>query len=125
VGRLAVTVGALPLIVPVNYWLDNDVIFVRTGGRKLKAATEGTVVGFEAGAVADGSAWSVAVAGMARPATETEKRRAASNLLSWVTPGAERIAAISIDVVSGRRVIAPRQLVDEVAPHGRPKDPRH
>ena len=48
-GRVGLTSGALPVILPVNFLLQEDHILVRTGrGTKLDAATRNAVVAFEA-----------------------------------------------------------------------------
>src|SRR4051794_40733183 len=47
-GRLGVTFGALPTILPITYRLiDERVIFQTGAGQKLSAATAGAVVVFE------------------------------------------------------------------------------
>jgi len=49
IGRIGVTSGALPAVLPVNLWLSGDRIVVRTGdGSKLDAAAPDAVVAFEA-----------------------------------------------------------------------------
>src|SRR4051794_27438539 len=66
VGRIAVTIGALPAIFPVNYtMLDDDIVF-RTGtGAKLAAAVRNTVVAFQIDEfdAIDHSGWRVLVTG--------------------------------------------------------------
>jgi nitroimidazol reductase NimA-like FMN-containing flavoprotein (pyridoxamine 5'-phosphate oxidase superfamily) len=48
VGRVGVSVHALPVILPVNYVMhEGDVVFRVGAGTKLAAATSGTVVAFE------------------------------------------------------------------------------
>ncbi|HEX4905274.1 MAG TPA: pyridoxamine 5'-phosphate oxidase family protein, partial [Acidimicrobiales bacterium] len=40
-GRVGVTIGALPCVVPVNYRIVGDEVVIRTGaGTKLDAATK-------------------------------------------------------------------------------------
>ena len=73
VGRLAVTMGALPVILPVNFLLDGDRVLIRTtSGTKLDAATRNAVVAFEVDDVDPiaHSGWSVCVTGMARDVTD-------------------------------------------------------
>ena len=69
VGRLAVTVGALPVILPVNFLrLDRDRVLIRTTtGTKLDAATRHAVVAFEVDDFDSFShtGWSVCVTGVA------------------------------------------------------------
>jgi nitroimidazol reductase NimA-like FMN-containing flavoprotein (pyridoxamine 5'-phosphate oxidase superfamily) len=48
VGRVIVSIDALPAAFPVNYWLGDKAIVFRTApGTKLTAAVSHTVVGFE------------------------------------------------------------------------------
>jgi nitroimidazol reductase NimA-like FMN-containing flavoprotein (pyridoxamine 5'-phosphate oxidase superfamily) len=48
VGRIGVTIGALPAIFPVNYRLiDGSIVFRTAAGSKMSAAAEGAVVAFE------------------------------------------------------------------------------
>jgi len=107
-GRLAISSGALPVIVPVNYHVVGDVIVVRTDqSRRLRVATDDTVVAFEAGGIDDAShaAWTVGVSGIARQASPAEQD--AVDLISlpdWISPHADRLVAISIESLSGYRV---------------------
>src|SRR3546814_15087955 len=66
IGRVGVTMGAIPAIFPVNYAIVDDLIVFRTApGSKLSAATEGAVVAFEVDEFdgASRSGWSVPVVG--------------------------------------------------------------
>ena len=68
VGRVGVSVGALPAIFPVNYRVKNGEIYFRTGeGVKLRAALDHTVVAFEVDEanVDLREGWSVLVVGVA------------------------------------------------------------
>lgn len=68
IGRLALTDGALPVILPVSYTLlDDDVVFATSTGAKLRAAINRAVVAFEVDDVdlATRSGWSVCITGMA------------------------------------------------------------
>jgi nitroimidazol reductase NimA-like FMN-containing flavoprotein (pyridoxamine 5'-phosphate oxidase superfamily) len=67
-GRVGITSGGLPVILPVHYVYDDGVIVFRTGeGTKLRAAVNGDVLAFEVDAYdADsGCGWSVMVLGRA------------------------------------------------------------
>jgi nitroimidazol reductase NimA-like FMN-containing flavoprotein (pyridoxamine 5'-phosphate oxidase superfamily) len=110
IGRIAVSIGALPVILPVHIaMLDGDT-FLRTGpGTKLDAAMANAVVALEADAFSaeDGSGWSVLVQGMAAEVTDpaTLERAAALPLPMW--PGGDaggRIVRIRSQAVSGRRL---------------------
>jgi nitroimidazol reductase NimA-like FMN-containing flavoprotein (pyridoxamine 5'-phosphate oxidase superfamily) len=103
IGRLALSSGALPIIVAVNYRVDDDVVLVKTGaGEHLRAATDGTVVAFEADGIEPGTqaAWSVSIAGIAREATGRDD----AAVPDWIAPDADRVVAISIERVTGYRV---------------------
>jgi hypothetical protein len=68
VGRIGVTVGALPAIFPVNYRVVDGVILFRTTREStLAAAAHGAVVAFEVDdyELMDRSGWSVLAVGQA------------------------------------------------------------
>lgn len=80
VGRIGITVDALPVILPVNYSVVDDAIMFRTiPGSKLAAASASTVVAFEVDSHGDDgcSGWSVLVQGMAREVTDPLEREIA------------------------------------------------
>jgi nitroimidazol reductase NimA-like FMN-containing flavoprotein (pyridoxamine 5'-phosphate oxidase superfamily) len=68
VGRVGITLGAMPAIFPVNYRLiDGSIVFRTAPGSKMSAAAEGAVVAFEVDdyQLADRSGWSVLAVGRA------------------------------------------------------------
>ena len=68
VGRVGVTIGALPAIFPVNYRvIDGAIVFRTSPGSKMSAAAVGAVVAFEVDdyQLADRSGWSVLAVGTA------------------------------------------------------------
>jgi nitroimidazol reductase NimA-like FMN-containing flavoprotein (pyridoxamine 5'-phosphate oxidase superfamily) len=77
IGRLAVSYeGGAPLVVPVNYVLDDEDIVFRTGpGAKLRALRE-SPVSFQVDQIdpVHRTGWSVLVRGIARIATDEEIR---------------------------------------------------
>lgn len=109
VGRVGISSGALPAILPVNFLLrGRDIVFRTVPGTKLHAAVAGTVVAFEAdasGAGADG-AWSVLVRGVAEEVTDPDQRRELEQLVdSWAFDGAaDHFVRIPITLISGRRI---------------------
>lgn len=117
IGRVGLTTGALPTVLPVNFCLDGDRVLIRTGeGTKLDAALSGAVVAFE---IDDfdpigHSGWSVVVTGVADEVTEPERLRRAERLplARWAPVGNGHIVAIATDMISGRRL-------DPVAHSGR------
>ena len=109
VGRLGVTVGAIPAILPVNYAMLGDSVVFRTGpGTKLRAALDNTVVAFEVDEVdeATQSGWSVLMVGIAHELTGEERDAAAALPLDpWAPSGLEHFVAVTRDLVSGRRLL--------------------
>jgi nitroimidazol reductase NimA-like FMN-containing flavoprotein (pyridoxamine 5'-phosphate oxidase superfamily) len=110
IGRVGITVDALPIILPVNFVLvDERVLFRTSAGTKLDAATSESVVAFEADAYSpDGAAgWSVLVVGRSRHVDSDERVAAlAEELLSkrW-SPArrADHLVEIEASYVTGRR----------------------
>jgi nitroimidazol reductase NimA-like FMN-containing flavoprotein (pyridoxamine 5'-phosphate oxidase superfamily) len=110
-GRVGVTDGALPTILPVNYWSDGTSIYVRTSsGTKLDAALRDAVVAFEVDEVdvLDHAGWSVVVTGVAREVTDRAELEALARepLGRWAPSPDGHIIAISTELVSGRRLRA-------------------
>jgi nitroimidazol reductase NimA-like FMN-containing flavoprotein (pyridoxamine 5'-phosphate oxidase superfamily) len=109
VGRIAITVGALPVILPVNFAIHGrSVIFRTVPGTKLSAATANNVVAFEVDHYEnDGRAgWSVLVQGIAVEVVDPELVKSAIAELDepWgVAEVADRIVRIDVEMVSGRR----------------------
>lgn len=108
-GRVAVSSGALPTVLPVNFRLDGERILVRTArGTKLDAAVRNAVVAFE---VDDfdplyHSGWSVVVTGVAREVTSAGELDRLPSVARWAPCGDPRVMAISVDLVSGRRIVS-------------------
>ncbi len=108
-GRLAVTFGALPTILPVNFRLVSEEIALRTTiGTKLDAATCGAIVAFEVDEIDPiyHSGWSVVVVGEAREVTDPAELACfeGARIPRWAPVPSERIIAISTEMVSGRRI---------------------
>lgn len=108
-GRIAISSGALPVILPVNFRLTGDTIIFRTAsGTKLDAATRGAVVAFEVDAMdpLEHTGWSVMVTGVARQVTDTAEldEIRPERVARWAPLGEDCIIAISTDMVSGRRI---------------------
>jgi nitroimidazol reductase NimA-like FMN-containing flavoprotein (pyridoxamine 5'-phosphate oxidase superfamily) len=117
-GRIGLSSGALPVVLPVNFTVIDDQIVVRTRrGTRLSTATRNAIVAFEVDELdpETGAGWSVMVQGLAREVSDVidlaSPRHAA--LARWIDPHDARDVAISIDVVSGRRV---PPLVDGASP---------
>lgn len=74
-GRIGITISALPVILPIFFGVDTDsVVFRSTWGTKLAAATVGSVVAFEADRFdpETDEGWSVVIQGVAREVTGEE-----------------------------------------------------
>jgi hypothetical protein len=108
-GRLGLSLGALPTILPINFRLVDDRIGFRTGaGTKLDAATNRSVVAFEVDDIDPlwHSGWSVVVTGLAHEVTDPEDRARldAANIPYWAPSAGDRIVGISTEMISGRRI---------------------
>lgn len=109
VGRIAITSGSLPVVLPLSYAMDGDAIVVETGrGNNLESATAGAVVGFEVDNLHEHghNAWTVMVTGVAQ---EVQDRAEIEHLRSLLPAGPatylgdERFVRISSELVTGRR----------------------
>jgi nitroimidazol reductase NimA-like FMN-containing flavoprotein (pyridoxamine 5'-phosphate oxidase superfamily) len=114
VGRVGVTIDALPAVLPVNFVVsDGAVVFRTVPGTKLDAATAGAVVAFEAdgyGPETSTGDWSVLVRGVARELTGPDELATANALPleSWAWDGgADRFVRIEPTVLTGRRLVRP------------------
>lgn len=109
IGRIAVTVGALPVILPVNFRVIDGRIVFRTGiGSKLDAATDNAVVAFEVDEIEmiSHSGWSVTVTGTARAIVDPAELATidVDTIPRWAPMGLGRVVEVSSDLVSGRRL---------------------
>jgi nitroimidazol reductase NimA-like FMN-containing flavoprotein (pyridoxamine 5'-phosphate oxidase superfamily) len=109
VGRLAFVDGLHPVIVPVNYAMDEDRVVFRTApGTKLDVATRGAPVCFEIDRLdpEHHSGWSVIVKGHADVVTSSRDRLrlGAHPLRVWAEGDRVNWVAIRPDVVTGRRI---------------------
>ena len=108
-GRVGVTDGALPTVLPVNFWLHDDEIVIRSGtGTKLDAALRNAVVAFEADEFDSvyHSGWSVVVTGVAQEVTDPERLAAMARLpvAHWAPAADGHVLSIATTMISGRRL---------------------
>jgi nitroimidazol reductase NimA-like FMN-containing flavoprotein (pyridoxamine 5'-phosphate oxidase superfamily) len=108
-GRIGITVGALPVVLPVNFRLVGERIVLRAApGTKLDAATRHAVVAFEVDDIDPFShlGWSVVVTGMARCVTDPREREAltSSRVPRWAPRGEDCVVAVNSDIITGRRI---------------------
>jgi hypothetical protein len=109
IGRVAVTIGALPAIFPVNFrFVDEKVMFLTSEGSKLAAALSESVVAFEADRIEPltHAGWSIHLLGIARVSTDPTDREAASlaGLHSWVPTHRGYLVTIDPKQISGRHL---------------------
>jgi len=107
VGRVVVSMAAMPAAFPVNYTvIGRDIYFRTTPGTKLAAATDHTVVAFQVDQFDEAGrcGWSVLVVGQARLVTDPAEQALlqAAGVHSWVNAGPSRFVAIGMDKISGR-----------------------
>ncbi len=113
-GRVGITVGALPVVLPINFRLVGDRIVFRTGvGTKLDAATCNAIVSFEADDIESFShaGWSVVVTGEACEVSEHDALTdlASVNIPRWAPTGGDRYVEIPTTMISGRRIVPGQQ----------------
>ncbi|MET8947154.1 pyridoxamine 5'-phosphate oxidase family protein [Streptomyces sp. NPDC004542] len=109
VGRLAVSTGQAPVVVPVNYSVVDDAIVFRTRPDSVPARGAGHEVAFEVDRVDDAlsQGWSVLVRGPATTVTDPDAvRRLAERAHSAPWAGGERDVWVRIEIaaVTGRRI---------------------
>ena len=109
-GRVAITVGALPTIRTVRYTLsDDDVVFRVAPDSRLCRAVSDAVVAFGADYCDDDArhGWSVVVQGRCSPVNDTERLRRLQSLplMPWVDrPEGDVFVSLPLAAVSGERV---------------------
>jgi uncharacterized protein len=114
-GRLAFVDADGPVILPVNYALDQGAVVFRTDpGSKLDAAAAGATVAFEVDAAdeRDRTGWSVVVRGQAGEVAEPAdlERLRALPLYPWAPGAKARYVRIRPASVTGRRIALPADL---------------
>jgi nitroimidazol reductase NimA-like FMN-containing flavoprotein (pyridoxamine 5'-phosphate oxidase superfamily) len=108
-GRVALTSGALPLILPVTFACPADhIVFCAPLGSTLDRATRGAVLCFEADQLSPDleRGWTVVAVGVARDADAGDAALALAQpqLARWVHDGRHRVVSLSLDQLTGRRL---------------------
>jgi uncharacterized protein len=113
VGRIAGTMGALPVVVPVEYAMDGESIVLETGrSPALGFASGGTVLAFEVDNLHEQghSGWTVMVTGVAEEIADACAIERLRRLLpdepderDEADGRVEHFVRISSEIVSGRR----------------------
>jgi nitroimidazol reductase NimA-like FMN-containing flavoprotein (pyridoxamine 5'-phosphate oxidase superfamily) len=107
-GRVAITSGALPAILPIHFsLLGSDPVFRTDPGAKLMAASAGQVLCLEIDDVDPfaHTGWSVLVTGKAEVLTEPDDLAAAARLplRPWIGAGSAYVR-IRATLISGREI---------------------
>ena len=110
VGRVGVTMRAMPVILPVTFVLDRENVVFRTGrGTKLAAALNRHVVAFQADDIDPGTrrGWSVLVIGTALPVEDEEELAWVRSLPlePWIDGELDHFVRIPAVHVSGRELV--------------------
>ena len=100
VGRIALSIGALPAILPVQYYLDGRTLAVCLGHRELPERSLNAVVAFAADAIdpQTRSGWSVQVQGR----SATPRQPQIDTACGW--PAAGQIVQIKPEIITGHRM---------------------
>ena len=104
-GRVAVSLGALPAIFPVNFVLvDGDILFRTGAGTKLDAAVRRAVVAFEADHTDDvaHAGWSVQAVGIVDEIAEGDPL-AGVEVSPWAGGDRRHLMRIRPEILTGRR----------------------
>ncbi len=109
VGRVAISINALPAVLPVNYRLLGDsILFFTSPGMKLRSALANSVIGFEVDRIdeATETGWSVLVVGLASLVTDPDAVASAKRLgvRPWANGDRPHLIRLRTDFVSGRRI---------------------
>jgi uncharacterized protein len=117
VGRVAVTVGGLPAVFPVNYVVVDGAIVFKTGeGTKLSAALRHAVVAFQVDEIDRlyHEGWSVLAVGTAEVVTDPDDLDPEQlPLAPWAGGTRDHLVRIRPELISGRRIV---RHVDAVTP---------
>ncbi len=106
-GRVVVSVQALPAVVPVGFAVGDDhLVFRAATGSPLDAATRDAVVAFEVDHVGErGECWSVLVVGRSSAARDAGPPGAAAvPAMPWEDPAAGHYVRLPLQLVTGWRL---------------------
>jgi nitroimidazol reductase NimA-like FMN-containing flavoprotein (pyridoxamine 5'-phosphate oxidase superfamily) len=106
---VALSVAALPVILPVNYVArGHEIVFRTSPGSKLDAASRHNVVAFEVDSIDPvyHEGWSVLATGRAEEITDPRElaEAAALPLQPWAPWVEHRFVKITAELISGRRL---------------------
>lgn len=109
IGRIGLSSGALPVVLPVNFMLDGRTLLFRTEpGLKLDAARQGAVACLEVDDydVMAHTGSSVLATGRLGVVTEESRLRSLASLplRPWGAPDARHLVELPIELLSGRTI---------------------
>ena len=108
IGRVAVSLGEVAAVLPVNFvMLGADILFFTGRGVKLNAALSAVTVSFEADEfdVDAHTGWSVLAVGPAEGADGMRPRVEALGLYPWAAGDRHHLVRIRPSFLSGRRIL--------------------
>jgi nitroimidazol reductase NimA-like FMN-containing flavoprotein (pyridoxamine 5'-phosphate oxidase superfamily) len=111
IGRVGVTVGALPVILPVNYaYVDGAIVFRTAEGTKLRAAVDRAVIAFEVDEYDEAlqHGWSVLAVGQASEVADEAELATfrALGLAPWADGTRTHYVRLVPEMLTGRRIVA-------------------
>lgn len=104
VGRLALTVNALPQVVPVRFHDDGERLWCQTAGpQRFDRSLDGHVVGFEADDLDldHGTGWCVSVTGTIHVVGRADEDP--NHLPTWFADG--QLLELRAEIVTGHRLV--------------------
>jgi len=107
-GRVGLTSGGLPVILPVRYVYDGEAITFRTGeGSKLRAAAHGDVLAFQVDSydVDEGNGWSVLALGRAAVLTTEREDDDPATVDATQSRPRNHYVRLGCEILTGRRVV--------------------
>jgi len=117
-GRIGVVVAGRPVVLPINYVMDDSSIVFRTDdGTKFDAAVRGEFVAFEIDEVAleYHTGWSILVTGVAEEIVDPDEQRRAERLplRAWAPGAKSHYLRVTPVTISGRRIVSPEPSPDD------------
>jgi uncharacterized protein len=108
-GHLGISVGAMPMVLPVFYRLfEGHVVYRPTYGPEISSATTNAVVAFQVDALdpESGEGWTVVVQGIAAEATAylAEQMLATTPANGRANEANHRLVALPIERITGYRI---------------------
>lgn len=106
IGRVAITMGALPAVYPVNHRVvDGDILFLTGAGSKLRAALNRSVVAFQVDEFdPEGrSGWSVLAVGVAEEICH-DTPIGTAGVVPFARGDREHLVRIRPEILTGRRI---------------------